>query len=206
MTPIHHFYHVYADGAWEEAVTEHIGALRESGLELAPGFTFQVGMVGNQKNVNRVREYLDRSSVEWRLAACAREGWEQLTLAALAEESHHVDGLICYGHTKGAHNPSRFNTDWRRRMTFYNLIRWKDAVRSLETHDAYGCHWMELQGNWLFGGNFWWTHIHHLRLLEPPRLENRWRAEDWVGQLRNHIENFKVHDPAPPFPGSIGSN
>jgi hypothetical protein len=32
MIPIHYYYHVYADGAWEDAVKEHTDALRNNGL------------------------------------------------------------------------------------------------------------------------------------------------------------------------------
>jgi hypothetical protein len=203
MTLIHHYYHIYADGAWEIPVREHIDALRESALETHPGFFLRIGIVGNNENVTRVRDYLGEKKIVWALAGWRREGWEQLTLTALATDCQRSDGLVFYGHTKGAHDPSRFNADWRQRMTYFNVTRWKDAVTSLRTHDAYGCHWMELEGNWIFGGNFWWTHMQHLRLLEPPNLANRWRAEDWIGQLRRQIKNFTVCDPAPPFPGCV---
>jgi hypothetical protein len=203
LTPIHHYYHIYADGAWEEAVREHVSALQDSGLTDEDEFVFHVGFVGSEENVAKVRGYLGERQIEWRLAAWEREGWEQLTLRALACEAHQHEGLACYAHTKGAHTPSRFNAEWRRRMTYYNFVRWKDAVASLQTCDAYGCHWMELEGNWIFGGNFWWTHMRHLPLLPRPTLEDRWRAEEWIGHLKRRIENFKVHDPAPPFPGTI---
>lgn len=203
MNSIHHFYHIYADGDWTIPVQEHADALRKSKLQDYPGFSFHVGIVGNEENANRVRDYLDRNKTVWALAGWQHEGWEQLTLSALAADCQHADGLAFYGHTKGAHAPSRFNTEWRQRMTHFNVTRWKDAVTALQTHDAYGCHWMELEGNWIFGGNFWWTHMRHLRFLEPPKLEDRWRAEEWVGHLRHHVGNFRVHDPAPPFPGKV---
>ena len=204
MNSLRHYYHVYADGAWEEPLQEHINALRDSALADQTDFVFLVGIVGQKQNADRVRLFLREQKVRWQLAVWQQEGWEQVTLGALARDCVNQDGLVFYGHTKGAHNPTRFNAEWRRRMTHFNVTRWKDAVASLQANDLYGCHWMELEGNWIFGGNFWWTHTQHIRLLEAPKVENRWRAEDWVGQLRHHISNLKVHDPAPPFPGSIG--
>ena len=203
MNSLHHYYHVYADGAWKEPLQEHIDALRNSALANQSGFVLRVGIVGDQENAGRVRVFLSKQNVVSHVAAWQREGWEQVTLIALAKDCVNHDGLVFYGHTKGAHNPTPFNADWRRRMTYFNITRWRDAVASLQVNDLYGCHWMELQGNWIFGGNFWWTHMKHIRLLEPPKRENRWRAEDWVGQLRHHISNLRVHDPAPPFPGSV---
>ena len=205
MTVIHHYYHIYADGEWESPVREHMEALQKSGLSDQPDFFIRVGIVGTEANAHSAQRYLEEQGIKWSLLVWQTTGWEQLTLSRLAADSHHTDGVVLYCHTKGAHNPNPFNVDWRQRMTHFNVARWKDAVAALRTHDAYGCHWMELQGNWIFGGNFWWTHMRHLRLLPQPGVENRWRAEDWVGQLRHLISNFRVQDPAPPFPGAINS-
>jgi hypothetical protein len=203
MPPVHHYYHIYADGAWEEPVREHTDALRLSGLEDYPEFRFRIGLVGKTENVQRVKDYLHSKGVAWDLLGSSEEGWEQLTLAALARDCQHHEGFAFYAHTKGAHTPSRFNTAWRKRMTYFNVIMWKEAVASLNHASAYGCHWMELDGSWIFGGNFWWTHMEHLRLLGPVSMENRWKAEEWVGHLRQRVKDFKASDPAGPFPGKV---
>ncbi len=205
VTPIHHYYHVYADGAWHGPITEHVEALRSSGLAARAGFSFHVGMVGRTENVETVRRYLDTTDLSWSLIASAAAGWEQLTLSALTRDSRVKDGLVLYAHTKGAYSPSRFNTDWRQRMTHFNVIRWADAVASLAKCHAYGCHWINLDGNWVFAGNYWWTRMEHLRLMGPPTFENRWKAEEWIGHLPEYIPNFKAYDPAGPFPRKIGS-
>jgi hypothetical protein len=203
MTPIHHYYHIYADGTWEDPVREHAAALRESGLENYPNFFWRIGIVGSEENRERVRAYLDRKNFGWDLVRWREEGWEQLTLGALAEDCQQLEGLAFYAHTKGAHDPNPFNNAWRKRMTFFTVTKWKDAVASLESCSAYGCHWMELEGCWLFGGNFWWTWMEHLRLLGPVSMENRWKAEEWVGHLHEQVKDFKACDPAGPFPGTV---
>ena len=204
MTPVHHYYHIYADGVWERPVQEHLAALAESGLACYPGFLLNVGVVGTAENLERVQQHLGAERIPWHLAAWQTEGWEQVTLCALARDCHVKDGVVLYGHTKGSHVTSRFNAAWRQRMSHFTITQWRAALDALETCDAYGCHWMELQGNWIFGGNFWWTHMRLLRLLGAPQLANRWQAEGWIGTLRHHIEELRVHDPAPPFPGQIG--
>ena len=202
---LHHFYHIYADGAWREPVAEHLEALQTSDLARQDGFSLSVGLVGKNENALAVREFLQSYSIRWREVAASREGWEQVTLSALSRESHRLEGLVFYAHTKGASAPSRFNMEWRRRMTYYNVTCWREAFLSLQTHHAYGCHWMQLEGRqWLFGGNFWWTQMAYLRLLPPPATHSRWAAEGWIGLLPRYIPEFTVCDPAGPFPGKIG--
>jgi hypothetical protein len=203
LTEIHHFYHVYADGKWQEPVAEHLLALVASGLARADGFLFKIGLVGSEKNAAAVRDFLTRQAIPWREVNWCREGWEQVTLSALARESQTAQGVAFYAHTKGAFVSGPFNTEWRRRMTDYTVTRWRDALRSLETHQAYGCHWMKLGDHYLFGGNFWWARMSDLRLLPPPQTHSRWAAEGWIGQLPRYLPKFSVCDPAPPFPGKI---
>lgn len=203
MAEVHHFYHIYSDGAWREPVIEHLEALETSGLGTQEGFSLSVGLVGSDENTAAVRELLNRHSIRWREIASRREGWEQVTLNVLARESHSLEGFAFYAHTKGASTPRRYNIAWRQRMTYYTVTCWREALASLETHHAYGCHWMQLQDNWLFGGNFWWTRMSHLRLLPPPGAHSRWAAEGWIGQLPRYIADFAARDPAPPFPGKI---
>jgi hypothetical protein len=203
MADLHHFYHIYADGEWQEPVEEHLEALRASGLGKEDGFSLNVGLVGNESNITAVRKFLSNQSIRWAEIASSQEGWEQVTLEVLARESHTLEGFAFYAHTKGASVPSRFNTAWRQRMTFYRVAHWRDAIRALETHHAYGCHWMKLQQSWLFGGNFWWTRMSYLRLLPPPGKHSRWAAEGWIGLLPRYIDGFAAYDPAPPFPGKI---
>ena len=200
---VHHFYHIYADGAWREPVEEHLEALQKSGLGAQDNFSLSVGLVGSEENIAAVRQFLSSHSDKWREIAASREGWEQVTLSVLARESHDLQGLVFYAHTKGASTPSRFNTAWRQRMTYHMVTCWRQALQSLETHHAYGCHWMQLEGGWLFGGNFWWTRMSYLRLLPPPAIHSRWAAEGWVGLLPQYIPEFTVSDPAGPFPGKI---
>lgn len=203
MENVYHFYHIYADGGWQSAVEQHLEALGGSGLIRENGFSFNVGFVGTEENVAAARAFLDRRAGPWREVAANRQGWEQVTLSALAEKSKTSDGFVFYAHTKGAASPSKFNTAWRQRMTLHTVAHWRDAVKSLETCHAYGCHWMNLEGFWLFGGNFWWTRMEYVRLLPPLQLHSRWAAEGWVGLLPKYIEGFSACDPAGPFPGKI---
>lgn len=64
-------------------------------------------------------------------------------------------------------------------MCYYNVVKWKDAVEKLdEGYKAVGCHWVK---NSFFGGNYWWANTSYLKLLPTPQMDNRWRAEEWIG-------------------------
>lgn len=201
---LHHFYHIYADGEWRQPVQEHLQALKTSGLGEEEDFSLGVGLVGNDRNTAAVRKFLNDHSGRWSEIASSEQGWEQVTLNVLAQESQRLEGFVLYAHTKGASTPSSFNTAWRQRMTYYTVARWREALSSLETHHVYGCHWMQLEEFWLFAGNFWWTRMCHLRLLPAPQMHSRWAAEGWVGLLTRHIDGFAACDPAGPLPGKTG--
>ena len=197
-----HFYHVYADGAWEAPVEEHLHALTVSGLLDNLNDLF-VGIVGSPEN---------RTSVKVRFPAVvvaeADTGWEQVTLAKLHEYAMNHDGKIFYAHTKAAHQDDRYRARWRRAMTYDTVIRWRDCVHALDIVDVAGPYWMISQDSehknhqHFFGGNFWWGQAKYLRGLAPVGLEHRWQAEGWIGLnapsvkiMREGIpswENFEV--------------
>jgi hypothetical protein len=54
LTSLYHFYHVYADGKWEEAADEHITALQQHGLADALDGMY-LGIVGNETNRSNVK-------------------------------------------------------------------------------------------------------------------------------------------------------
>ena len=219
---IHHFYHIFADGQWEQPVEEHIRALRTSGL-LDKLTTFRIGMVGSQESGNRVINYLKEQgifSLDSFSLTCSNvlgvymdwpaSGWEQVTQIPMHQFSKNNEGIILYAHTKGASNPSEVNIRWRRSMTYWNIIRWEDCISKLLTHGAVGCHWIQplitgmpehKVGNWMFAGTFFWTHCELMRTWQAPALTHRHEAEGFIG-YGWHQSNFSVWDWTPYFPNS----
>lgn len=202
---IHHFYHIYADGQWREPVEEHVRALN---IGLYPNLeTFAVGIVGSEENRNKVKQFLN--GYKYTLIAEADSGWEQVTQIPMWEYSQSHEGLILYAHTKGAYSPIDVNIRWRRSMTYWNVIRWRDAVEKLKTHGAYGCHWIQpllsmpehVQGNYMFAGTFFWTHASLMRTWNKPALTHRHEAEGFIG-YGWHQSPFLVYDPTPYFPNT----
>jgi hypothetical protein len=107
-----HFYHVYADGAWEAPVAEHLAALDASGLAAALDYK-AAGVVGSPGNCQAAIAALGPG---WQVAMTAPAGFEDVTLRAVHAYAA-LDGKVFYAHTKGAGDPSRANMFWRRRMT-----------------------------------------------------------------------------------------
>lgn len=201
---IHHFYHIYADGAWQEPVSEHLRALKMGLYENLT--TFKIGIVGSPENREKVKAFID---LKFEVAAEADIGWEQVTMIPMWEFCQTNEGLMIYAHTKGASSPVDVNIRWRRSMTYWNILKWQDAVEKLKTHGAYACHWLQPSinmpehklGNWMAAGTFFWTHCNLMKEWPKPALTHRHEAEGFIG-YGWHQKNFPVYDPTPYFPNS----
>jgi hypothetical protein len=191
-----HFYHVWADGNWEEPVEEHIVALKHSGL-LTVLDNIRVGYVGTDENIDKAENFL-RSEIPHRTITRSLTGWEQETMRHIKPyTAAHPDVHVFYAHTKGAFSPVDINVQWRRSMTYHTVIRWEDAVAALDTHDASGCHWVQDAGGpWFFGGTYWWANGTYLAGLEDISFNSRWSAEHWIGTGNPLIYDLNPGHPA----------
>ena len=187
---IFHFYHIYADGAWQNIVEEHINVLRKTGLYEKLDY-FGIGFVGSQENINIVKEFLSSLNVDYVSVFESDENygeqWEQETLDKLLEFSKENEGYILYAHTKGAANNFDFQNRWRKRMTLYNIVEWENATSALYDYDTAGCYLCTPEKNGehvklpFYGGNFWWATTKFVSTLNYPNRDNRWDAEAWIG-------------------------
>lgn len=208
---IHHFYHIYADGQWREPVEEHVRALKESGLgeELLRSGSFWIGLVGSDKNRDAVIEYMKATGLTFGVCAQASAGWEQVSMIPMWQHSQHYEGLILYAHTKGAYSPIDVNVRWRRSMTYWNVIRWRDCVEKLKECDMVGTHWIyptinmpeHKFGNPMMAGTFYWVRAEQMRTWMRPPLTHRWEAEGWCG-YRYVQKPWLIWDWTPYFPNS----
>ena len=140
---IRHYYHVWADGAWQEPVTEHARALRESGFP-APAL---VTLIGDPENRRQVADWLDSELPGgWQLNISAPSGWEGVTLRGVWDDARQPGRPrypVLYAHSKGAYTTTVFQAAWRRAMTRAVVGGWRDAAAVIEGgKDAAGCHWL----------------------------------------------------------------
>lgn len=187
-----HFYHVYADGAWEPIVFGHIDALTNSHLIQDLDF-FRVGIVGTEENRARVKDALPFAEV----VVEADKGWEQVTLNVLHETAKTFDGAIFYAHTKGAWSQSALADAWRISMTYDTVTRWRACVDALARVQAAGPYWLtshepeHKEHRYFFAGNFWWARADYLRTLPRPLTATRFQAEGWVGLGDPTVSNMR---------------
>lgn len=100
-----HFYHCYAAGDWQLAVSEHLDALEESGFD----GRFVLGLVGSaSERAEAYRAIAERRRPD-RIVEAER-AWEQLTLHAVRRHAIRAKGVVLYAHTKGAAHPTRDGT------------------------------------------------------------------------------------------------
>lgn len=186
---LHHFYHIYADGSWLEPVNDHITALRRRGFEDQLK-SINIGIVGQQSNIDLVKNYLHEQNLKFNVIAEEESGWEQVTLEHLFAFSKENDGAVIYSHSKGAAHPSEINTSWRKHMEYHNFVNWEKPLWAL-MNGMYlaGCHWLVVSPNsenenQFYGGTYWWARCDAIRLNEPIGYQDRYFAEHWIGQLR----------------------
>lgn len=183
------FYHVFADGYWEEAVSEHKAALKFSGFS----GDLYVGIVGSPSK----REAVKAAMPAWTVVAEADAGYEQVTLRALhAWSRFQVQEIpVLYAHTKGAAYSAREvrSKHWRHAMVHETVMACEKAEFLLADFDVAGASWEPYPNNFFFG-NFWWANSSYISTLEPVSDKTRYHAEHWLG-----TGNPRVRDLCPDF-------
>lgn len=179
-----HFYHIYADGKYQEPVREHFSALLQSGLaQQLP--CVRIGVVGSPTNRTAAIALCCQSGIPIEVVGEADKGWEQVTMAPTIEWAAFHDGLILYAHTKGSFDVQPLTQTWRRSMTHHCVTHWETAVAAFDdpTVNLVGTHWLgDLE---IIGGNFWWVRSTYLRDIPPLKYDTRYDAETlWKGHPR----------------------
>ena len=209
MVDFHHFYHIYCglnasqkENDWIPIVQLHIESLKTSQL-INNLDTIHIGLIGLPHQRQQVKNFLSENNISYTVVDEANHGWEQLTQNKLYKFAQVNDGNILYAHTKGGFNVTEQNVNWRKSMTYFNVIKWKDCIEKLSDFDAVGCHWHDFSGQspphlggphvgqrW-FAGTFWWSKLNKIREIgHGPTMQTRWDAEVWIGQ----IPNISVYD------------
>lgn len=198
---IHHFYHVYADGGWQQPVEEHVAALEVLDLDMR----LTVGVVGRPANRVKVMQRMwGVQGLDWVHGWDA--GYEQRTLGLAFDTEFADDDLILYAHSKGAGHPLPGVSDpWRRCMTRHLITEGRSALEAFKHGaDTVGCHWLtpaehpDLVTIPYYGGNFWWATGAHIKRLPPPSDATRYHAEAWLGTVPPH----RAVDLQPGWPGA----
>jgi hypothetical protein len=211
MNKIHHFYHIYASGMWQTPTIEHIKALNDSGL-MNSIHSFNFGLVGSPQDRKIVEEFLKENFKSINIVAQADEGFEQETMDAIYDYAKDHSGYVLYAHTKNAMNLNDLHVKWRKSMTYFTVIKWKECIDLLNNgYNAVGSHYLKITPTslvpepgydksyyGLFAGTFWWTDLKYIKNFPKVERNNRFDAEAWISNLKEVVENtgkdFKVYD------------
>ena len=150
--------------------------------------------------------------------------WEFPTLHALrAYCKENKDANVLYLHTQGVsqgfHHHELQRIDERRDYHLYwNVTKYKEALKLLETHDTCGAMLVPLNadlkqdddGNpqiiklheypiWHYSQNFWWSKAKHVNTLPNPEdypqiLDERHQAEFWLCSSTEEGTHASIHD------------
>lgn len=175
------FYHIAAINNWKHMVQEQVDILYNHGLAYHAKAMYSC-ILGNYTEddlaILKDIQILDRSN--------NLNLYEQFTLRRLkAHCKLHPNSKILYFHTKGIVNHSNsYNVYcWRKYMEYFNIERWRDCIKTLDTHDACGVNWTymnnsakEFRETWHvpkkypvkhhFSGNFWWVRADFMNKLD----------------------------------------
>lgn len=202
MKQLHHFYHIYADGAWEKTVKYHISTLITFGLydQLS---SLHIGLIGTFENRQKVKQYLLEKQVNYNVCVEKQFGFEQETLSCLLDFSKTTDGYVYYAHSKNS-----VNTNWglhekyRISMEGWTNRKWADCVKKLKDYSAVGVfysNYLDLQGYFLF--NYWWTDLRFIKNFIEPDFSSRFEATIWLNHLRDAVtlegDKYKIYDFSP---------
>ena len=133
------------------------------------------------------------------------------------------DGYIYYAHSKNAMTLNELHFKWRRSMTYYTVVKWRETIELLDQgFCATGSHYLIPENAMLlpvegevktirgaYAGTFWWTKAKYLKNFDPPGRKDRFGAEEWIMSLKEVVEKmdeeFKVYDFNWHHPGNSSS-
>jgi hypothetical protein len=202
VNQLHHFYHIYADGAWERTVKYHISTLLTFGLHQHLS-SLHIGLIGSVENRKKVKQYLLEKQVNYNICVEKESGFEQETLTSLLDFSKTNKGYVYYAHSKNSVNINwGLHEKYRLSMEGWTNREWRDCVEKLKDYSAVGVFYSNhpnLEGYFLF--NYWWTDLRFIRSFSEPDFSSRFEATEWLSQLKSVVdfagEDYKVYEFSP---------
>lgn len=172
-------YHLYQAPGWEQLFSEQMGLLCMSGLLEAAHVTISVN--GNCPVPNIADEIVYRT-----------DGFsEKPSLLIVRQRAEQFpESRILYFHSKGISNPTKNQDDWRMMMQHFILVKWREAVALLDSHDVVGVNWRTCPVPHS-SGNYWWANASFLRKLDLAFLNDhdRMSQEFWIGSMPGKVAN-----------------
>jgi len=181
------YYHIYGIDNVDEIVDEQLSLLNA----IKEPFKLTVGLsVSNESYDND--NLLDK--INPNIIKCNEN--EFLTLNLIQQDDIEDNDYILYLHTKGA---SKINTllyekesNWRKLLNYYLIVRYSDAIKNLNEYNTFGYQLEELaNGMDIYSGNFWWATGKYIKTINTDNVD---KSDRYNAEL-NFIQNGKNWNP-----------
>jgi glycosyltransferase involved in cell wall biosynthesis len=179
------YIHVCQKGDWKRSFKMIIDKIKESGLydecsEIRCG-------VLNDNCLDTDPILIDKKINIFYLGST--DNYERPTLLHMKNANDNAKYLYC--HTKGLR---WFGTkqepnivDWIKLLLYWNIVKWKNAVKALDDYDVYGCNYTNKPVPH-YSGNFFWITRKHLDYLDNHIGNDYNDPEFWI--LTNPCRKF----------------
>ena len=177
------YYHILMVNEWERIVKDQLRLIYNSGLydEVE---TIKIGALG--MGISKLKEiisvYPKCEIVRHNVDITKYEFWTLRIAHEDAKSEKPFYGL--YLHTKGVSYPNHPGGKyWRDYMGYYNVVKWKEAVKQLRKgFDTCGVKLTAGRFPLHYSGNFFWFKSSYLKRLKDPcscNIKDRFEAEFW---------------------------
>jgi hypothetical protein len=182
------YYHVYGIDNVDEIVDEQLlllNAIKEP-FKLTVGLSVSNESYNNDNLLDKINPNIIKYNEN-----------EFLTLNLIQQDDIEDDDCILYLHTKGA---SKINTslyekesNWRKLLNYYLIVRYSDAIKNLNEYNTFGYQLEELNnGVDIYSGNFWWATGKYIKTINTNNVDKTDRYNAELKFIQNG-ENWKPH-------------
>jgi len=190
MSNIYGYFHICQKDGWKKSFDLIFPIIKSSGLYDATK-EIRIGIVNDNGYVIPDERLNDP---KFNIIFCkTNKEYERPTLyhMRIYADVDQGENLYWYIHSKGISHFGNKNEsciiDWINYMLYWNIEKWKLAVRMLSQYDTYGCNAIHKQ---YYSGNFWWTKSKHLKNL-PVFIDTYYTApEDYICKKNDKMFNI----------------
>jgi hypothetical protein len=190
MNNIFGYFHICQKDGWQKSFDIIFSQIKNSGLydvtkEIRIGIVNDVGYVIDDIRLN---------DEKFKIIFCNPSSeYERPTLyhMRINADVDQGENYYWYVHSKGITYFGKDNEsciiDWINFLLYWNIVKWKLALKMLSKYDTYGCNAICKQH---YSGNFWWTKSCHLKDL-PVFIDEYYTApEDYICKKNDKMFNI----------------
>jgi len=169
------YYHVYGIDNVDEIIDEQLALLEaiEEPFKLTVGLSVSNEMYNYNNLLNKINPKIIKYNEN-----------EFITLDLMQQDDIEDEDYIFYFHTKGASKLKlelyRKESDWRKILNHYLIVRYSDALKNLNDYNTFGFQLEELEnGINIYSGNFWWATGKYIKTINTNNVDksDRYNAE-----------------------------